>query len=370
MRKNLFALILAIGLLLPTFAIGQTAVKITPQEKKIAEAITADQLKDYLYFVASDEMEGRDTPSRGLDTTAKFIATMLTRWGFKPAGDNGTYFQKIALHRDTVDAAATSVQVGGQKFSYGEDVVRVLGNSPAPLPAPIVFAGNGWMINSKNVNPYQNLDVKGKLVAVYSEGQPTNRGLVPLPEGITQADLPAAGRGKDWADPVTYARANGAAGVIVLPSKFLADNWSAVTQNFGRNRVVVDKFAQPAANAQPANAFTVVIASPKLANAIFSGEAGNPLAGATNSFEVSPAKTLSMTVVIKPEQLWTQNVVALWEGRDPALKNEMVAIGAHYDHVGMNPMAPGPDKIWNGADDDGSGTVSVLSIAEALSKAP
>jgi Zn-dependent M28 family amino/carboxypeptidase len=64
----------------------------------------------------------------------------------------------------------------------------------------------------------------------------------------------------------------------------------------------------------------------------------------------------------------TQNVVALWEGSDPVLKNEMVAIGAHYDHVGMNPNAPGPDKIWNGADDDGSGTVGVLSIAEALAK--
>src|SRR6185436_1399035 len=66
---------------------------------------------------------------------------------------------------------------------------------------------------------------------------------------------------------------------------------------------------------------------------------------------------------------WTQNVVAIWEGRDPVLKNEIVAIGAHYDHVGMNPNAPGPDKIWNGADDDGSGTVAVLSIAEALANA-
>ena len=64
----------------------------------------------------------------------------------------------------------------------------------------------------------------------------------------------------------------------------------------------------------------------------------------------------------------TQNVVAVWEGSDPVLKNEMVAIGAHYDHVGTNPNAPGEDKIWNGADDDGSGTVGVLAIAEALAK--
>jgi hypothetical protein len=367
-RKNFFALLLIVSCLLPSAGFAQTAVKITPQEKKIVEGVTADQLKNYLYFVASDEMEGRDTPSRGLDTTAKFIAMNLTRWGFKPAGDDGTFFQKIALHRDSVDGAATAVELGGQKYNYGEDVVRVSGNSVSPISAPIVFVGNGWMIKSKNLNPYQNIDVKGKFVAVYGEGQPSARTLVPLPAGVTQADLTGE-RGKDWADAVTYARTNGAAGVIVLPSKFLSENWSVVTQNFGRSRVVVDKLAPPA-NPQVGTAPTVLLASPKLANAIFSGEAGNPFTGATNSFEVSPGKTFNITVVTKPEQLRTQNVVAIWEGRDPVLKNEMVAIGAHYDHVGINPNAPGPDKIFNGADDDGSGTVSVLSIAEALAKAP
>ena len=72
--------------------------------------------------------------------------------------------------------------------------------------------------------------------------------------------------------------------------------------------------------------------------------------------------------MVRTETKWTQNVVAVWEGRDPVLKNEMVAVGAHYDHVGVNQNAPGEDKIWNGADDDGSGTVAVLSIAEALAK--
>src|SRR5947209_16372474 len=68
--------------------------------RKLADQITEAQLKDYLYFIASDEMEGRDTPSRGLDTVAKFIAMNLSRWGFKPAGDDGTFFQRIALKRN------------------------------------------------------------------------------------------------------------------------------------------------------------------------------------------------------------------------------------------------------------------------------
>jgi hypothetical protein len=343
------------------------AVKLTPAERKIAEGVTAEQLKDYLYFVASDEMEGRDTPSRGLDTTAKFIAMNLDRWGFKPAGDNGTFFQKIALRRDTIDLASTTVTSGGQPYVYGQDLIRVSENTLAATS--IVYAGNGWLIKSKNLNPYTGLDIKGKLVAVFSEGSMNGRLPVPLPTGVTQADLTGT-RGTDWADPVTYARANGAAGVVILPSKYVVDNWTALAQQFGRGRVVVDKFqttAAPARNNQ--TPFAIVIASPRLANAIFTGEAGDPLTGYTQTFALAPAKTLSYSITTKPEQLWTQNVVAIWEGRDPLLKNEMVAIGAHYDHVGMNPNAPGPDKIWNGADDDGSGTVSVLSISEALSKA-
>lgn len=357
---------MAVALLLPTVALGQT-VKISSDERKMAEEITAGQLSNYLYFVASDAMGGRDTPSYGLDVTAEFLKMNLQKWGFKGAGDNGTFFQKIGLRRDAIDAAATSVRIGGESFVYGEDVARASGSGN--ISAPIVFAGNGWMIKSKNMNPYANVDIKGKLVAVYGEGQIGGRGLVPMPAGVTQTDLPAAGRGTEWADAATYARANGAAGLLILPSKFLQENWGAVTANFGRSRMVVDKLSPAGAAPQGGQPpMTVLFASPKAANAIFKGEAGNPLNGYAESFAVNPSKNFDFTIATKTEMQWTQNVVALWEGSDPVLKNEMVALGAHYDHVGTNPNAPGDDKIWNGADDDGSGTVSVLSIAEALAK--
>jgi hypothetical protein len=370
MRRNFFAILLLATFVFQSTGFAQSAAaKITPAERKIVEGVTAKQLSDYLYFVASDEMEGRDTPSRGLDTTAKFIGMNLSKWGFKPAGDNGTFYQKIALKRDSVDPAATSVEVGGQKFSYGDDIVRVSGNTTGAMSGPIVYAGNGWMVKSKGLNPYANIDVKGKFIAVYSDGPSSGRNLVAMPAGVTQADLNGE-RGKDWADVTTYARSNGALGVIVLASGFLADNWGMVTQMFGRTRMTVEKFAQAAPNAQAAGAPNVFIASKKLAAAMFTGESGNPMAGATNSFDLSAEKKFNFSIGTKAETAWTQNVVAIWEGSDPVLKNEMVAIGAHYDHVGMNPNAPGPDKIFNGADDDGSGTVSVLSIAEALAKAP
>lgn len=355
MRKTFLVLSLVIGLLTPTALVAQI-VKITPAERKIAEGITASQLSNYLHFVASDAMGGRDTPSQGLDVTAEFIRMNLERWGFKPAGDDGTFFQKIALRRDTIDPALTSAKIGDQTFAYGTDVARASGGQ---VSAPVVFVGNGWMIKSKGLNPYANVDIKGKIVAVYSEGPMGARNFVPMPTGITQSDLTGT-RGTDWADPATYARANGAAGLIVLPSKFLTENWPALVQNVSRGRLVVDKLT-------PAG-MPVLFASAKLANALFAGEQGNPLTGATNSFELNPSKVFQFTTGAKPEIAWTQNVVAVWEGSDPVLKNEMVAIGAHYDHVGTNLNAPGPDKIWNGADDDGSGTVAVLGIAEALAK--
>ena len=367
MKRNIFALLILTTIAFQSVAFGQAPkVSISSDEKKAAQGITAKQLSDYLYFVASDEMEGRDTPSRGLDTTAKFIGMNLSRWGFKPAGDDGTFYQKMALRRDAVDPMATSVKIGDTPFVYGEDAARVSGSTP--ISAPVVFAGNGWMIKSKNLNPYANIDVKGKLIAVFGEGQLNGRFLVPLPAGVTPADVPNATRGNDWADATTYARANGAAGVLILPSKFLIENWSAVTANFGRSRLVVDKLVPATAAPQPgAPAVTTLFASAKLANALFAGEPGNPLTGSTNSFELNPSKIFNFSIATKAEMVWTQNVVALWEGSDPVLKNEMVAIGAHYDHVGMQPNAPG-DKIWNGADDDGSGTVAVLGIAEALAK--
>src|SRR4051795_12907361 len=136
-RLKLYLLVIfaALVLALPTSFAQHRAERVASHaspavlKARGVETISASQMKSYLTFIASDEMEGRDTPSRGLDTTAKFIAMNLGRWGFKPAGDDGTFFQKIALHRDSVDGAATAVELGGQKYNYGEDVVRVSGNS-------------------------------------------------------------------------------------------------------------------------------------------------------------------------------------------------------------------------------------------------
>src|SRR6266550_8020328 len=128
------------------------------------DTITAAELKDYLSFIASDEMEGRDTPSRGLDTTAKFLAMNLSRWGFKPAGDEGSFFQKIGLRRDYLERAETKVQLNDQTLIIGDDYIPYA--RTANVTAPLVFAGNGWFVKSKNIDAYKGIDARGKIAII------------------------------------------------------------------------------------------------------------------------------------------------------------------------------------------------------------
>src|SRR5947199_4860074 len=187
-KLKLYSLIVlvALSLALPTtFAQRQTGRTKTSSSASVLAArgvdtIAASQLKGYLSFIASDEMEGRDTPSRGLDTTAKFIAMNLERWEFKPAGDESSYFQKIALRRDQLDPAKSSAEINGQKFNFGDDF---LPNAvAATLTGPLVYVGRGWIIPSKNIDDYKGTEVKGKIMVVLGGG---------LPPGLTQADIRA-----------------------------------------------------------------------------------------------------------------------------------------------------------------------------------
>lgn len=358
MKRPFLVSFLALSLLFPTLAFGQAAVKLTPAERKMAEAITAGQISNYLHFVASDAMGGRDTPSQGLDVTAEFIKMNLERWGFKPAGDNGTFFQKIALSRESIDPDKTKLEIAGKQYAMGDDFFRMAGSGSAA--GSLVFGGNGWMVKAKGIDSLKGVDAKGKIVVLASTGF-NMRYITGLPTGVTQDDLKGQ-KGVDWADPVSHAQSLGAAGVIVVAPQQLQANWPALRNFLGRGQTSPEKLRESTATGPT---IPVMLVSQAVGDAIFAGESGDKNSAA--AFAIN--KNASVSAESKKETLWTQNVVALWEGSDPVLKSEMVAIGAHYDHVGTNPNARGDDKIWNGADDDGSGTVAVLAIAEALGKA-
>lgn len=360
MRKRFIAIFILLSFVLPSAAFAnETTVTITAAERKMAETITADQIRNFLYFVASDEMGGRDTPSRGLDLTAKFIALNLHRWGFKPAGDEGSFFQKMTLNRTSIDKEKTKISIGSTDFSITKDFFLLRGRGS--VSGGIVYGGNGWMVKSKGVDAYSGTEVKDKIVVIGSTGF-NGRRFSP-PKGVTNADLKGE-KGVDWADPLAYAKQSGAKAVLVLANNQIQNFWPRLANFLGRGSMFVEGLR--GSRAGGSDDLPVFLVSQSVGKAIFEGAVGD--AGGEKAFDTG--KTADVNAVSKSEKATTQNVVALWEGSDPKLKAEMVAIGAHYDHVGTRENAPGDDKIWNGADDDGSGTVAVLSIAEALAKAP
>ena len=254
--------------------------------------------------------------------------------------------------------AATRLELNGQQFVYGKDFVSSL--TPASFAdTPLVFAGNGWVVKSKNINPYEGIDVKGKVVIVVNA----------LPKGVSFGDLKGP-PGGDWSSPPYYAQQNGAKAVISFTTFGNLANWDSMV--YGQSEKGVVSFGDQ----KPQITIPTITVTPKVMANLFQGEKfsapalfNKTITGeAFESFDLPADKKLSATVSTKSETVYTQNVVGILEGSDPELKKEYVAIGAHYDHVGMNPFATGKDKIWNGADDDGSGTVAVMAIAKAFAE--
>jgi hypothetical protein len=358
MKKFLALLLITFILSAPLSAQKRSGAATATSKFGNTDGVTAAQLKEHLTFIASDELEGRDTPSRGLDIAAMYIAQHLGSWGIKPAGDSGTYFQKFPLRRAKIDVDNSRVNINGQSFAYGTDFLTSLVASNVS-GAGIVFAGNGWVVKSKNINPYQGIDVKDKIVVVVNS----------LPKGVTFNDLKGP-VGGDWMSPPYYAQMNGAKAVINFPTFGNLVNWESTRWNQS------DKGGIEFGKHESSIKIPSITLSPRAIASLFQGEkfsainlfnkaaAGDALEG----FDLKPTKVVKITTGVKSENIHSQNVVGVLEGSDPVLKNEYVAIGAHYDHVGTNPFWPGEDKIWNGADDDGSGTVAVMAIAEAMAK--
>jgi hypothetical protein len=336
---------------------------------KSAAHITAEQLKDYLDFISSDELEGRDTPSRGLDIAAKFIALHLSRWRLKPMGDAGTYFQRIQLRRDRIDQAQSSIKLNDQSFTCGDDFLTLLSGFAGTKIGPLVYVGDGWMIKAKNINPYQGIDVKGKILITNNTG---------LPPGVTEADL-SGKPGEGWDYSSMYAQRNGAAGIILIPPPETLSNWDRQRQaRLEQSYIAALSLEEPGAPELLLSLprLPIVVASTALTNALFRGEKRDPSeffrrnaeGKLPPSFELDPNKKLTLTLALKSEAASTQNVVAVVEGSDPVLKNEYVTIGAHYDGAVGQPTPA--DAIYNAADDNGTGTVALLAMAEALVSGP
>ena len=271
------------------------------------------------------------------------------RWGFKPAGDNGTFFQKIAYpreHRHGKD----DVEIGGQKFAVRRRFFPCRGTG-VRSSGQIVFAKDGWLVKSKNIDPYAGVESRAKSSCLFSPSFG--------PQTVTgQARRRHAGRSQRRNAASTgptrcICQANGAAGGHRHRPAAIAGNWGNL-RSFSAAARLPGKIAgrtrpRPAQTRRPFS-FPKKSATRSLPANRATRRRDRRLRNEQNRKASKPAT--------KTEHLWTQNVVAIWEGSDPVLKNEMVADRSALRPVGTNPKPPGADKICNGADDDGSGTVA------------
>lgn len=324
-----------------------------------AEAITERGLRAHLGFIASDALEGRRTPSRGLDAAAAYLVANLTRLGLTPAGDAGSYLQAIALTRRTVALDKTVVAVGKTSLAYGDDFLP--DETPGTAEGGVVYVGNGTVIRSRGVDPYKGLDVRGKIVVTH----------MGLPSGFSRGDLKGPA-GEDWEMPEPAARARGAVGILYLPDFATLARWNVTrTGRLTRGTLTVDAFAGDS------RALPSVTLAASGVGTLFTGQQIGAQEAFQRALRREPAAPFALTDVTvrlaiptTEEALTTNNVVAVLEGSDPTLAAEYVALGAHYDHLGTAPRPDAAgDAIYNGADDDGSGTVGLLAIAEAFTTA-
>lgn len=294
-----------------------------------AKTINPEDLKKHLYIVASKEMEGRETASPGQKKAAAYIESQFKALGLLP-GNKGSYQLPYGVYQDSLLGA--SIEVNGQRFTLDNDFAVSVGqnNSSTLRFSEVVFVGNGIVDSTRD--DYKGLDVRGKVVLMLG-GSP------PQPGGMRSFVNPFA--------RVDAAQKNGAMAVLVVGG------------NYPRSRT------NPKGNMY-VNGFQRVVRpnqyqiSEKIAQAIMGDDFARAKSGGLASRSYSTELSLSFNKATT--NLESSDVIGVLEGTD--LKDEYVFITAHYDHLGKRDTV-----IYYGADDDGSGTVGVLEIAEAFVKA-
>ena len=315
-------------------------------------SITAVDLKKHLSFLASDELGGRYTLSPSNRVAARYLASQLESYGFRGAAKGGSFFQRVPLSYRSVDKSASRVtlNIGGTKreFNYADGF---LCEPPADtsISGDLVFVGSGISSPKNSYDDYEGLKVKGKIVVIGGGS----------PESLKSIRLDNKEQG------ATAAFSHGAIGVITIPDAQTLlswDQWKALQS--------VQQLGLPPRNVVAGKSVPEIIAGPELIKAIAKtlGKESSDLIG--SSFKVKPADLgvsadIKMRVDVKDAPP-AQNVAGILDGGDPKLKDEYVVLSAHYDHLKTTDKG----DVYHGADDDGSGTVSVLEIAQAFSLGP
>ncbi len=354
--------------------------------------ITPTLLKAHLSFLASDELEGRETAKRGQKVAARYIATEFEKFGLKPMGDSGSYFQKFRVKEEQLGMKSTiSVSISSPVKSKRNKAARTaetkvydkffedfygfgrnFRDAAKSVSGSVLFAGYGIddEMNYK-YSDYAGVSAKNKIVLVLG-GEPQDN---------NPASAFAGTQPTKWSDARVKTRAafeqKAAALLIVsdlngVPIREQLKPELRDMMVMSTMSLVGEKESLTASPlAQPKQSVPVFYISSEIANHILkpSGKTVSALrseidkTGKPNSFDV-PDATVSLVIDFSEKIVETENVCAMLEGSDETMKQEAIVVTAHYDHVG----AGASGNIYNGADDDGSGTTAVLALAEAFAK--
>jgi Zn-dependent M28 family amino/carboxypeptidase len=346
-------------ILLPTVA---SAILLSPMAAqqppgpgaRVAAALQANVLRAHLEFLADDALEGRAPGTRGGTTAARYIAGQFERLGLEPAGDSGTYYQRVPIIALTPRPAISVAGAGPLIWKDDYVLWSMRNDSTVSLGGDMVFVGYGIVAPEYGWNDYAGVDAKGKIV-VTLVNDPGLRDSTIFRGRI----LTYYGR---WTYKIEEARRQGAAGILIVHTTESATYpWTTVLSGWVGPQV---RLETPPSSLLAAG-WLHQDAATRLFRAGGQDLAALTAAASRKGFRAVPlGLRLEGSVRSDIRRSSTENVLGRWPGRGP-LSRELVLIGGHYDHFGIGAPVDG-DSIYNGAEDNASGTAGVLAAAEAF----
>ena len=329
-------------------------------QKKELQSITQYELKAHLEFIASDLMQGRDfgTNIPGLEITADYLKNQCVEMNLTPGLKN--YEQTFSMISVKTQTEGTFIKLSNNK---GDEIFKSSGIYILPgsvkndtIKAKVVFAGYGFTDEKTGYNDYEGLDLKDKIVLIMTRNKDLASQTTDLEEN-TNMEMAKLGR----------IILSGAKAIILVSDPLNTDgSWFEMVKEYtseGTNFLEGGETMEIPGN--------IILSDSEIADEILK-ETGKTLkeiqeeinkTGKSNSFELENI-TAEIQISKNTELVTGKNIISVVEGSDPVLKNEYIILTAHYDHVGANQNG----EIYNGADDNGSGTVTLLEVAEAFSQ--
>jgi hypothetical protein len=336
------------------------------------ESITEAEMRDHIYFLASDYMAGRVGPSAEYEIAAQYAATQFASGGLEPVtsekGNLHGYFQEVPYHKLVLDEGATwllHTKEGEQEFIHNKDYKVLEGSYFTNESLDVVFAGYGIHEPVYGWDDFEKIDIKGKMVIVMS-GAPVKKGKAVLPDSIHQQYASMMGLQKK---AMPLIKRQPAAVILVLDPQMKA------MMNFdmfpSQLKTEIYQYQGSEGDQGDLRIPMIYLVKEELMQTLFRDQKTGPSlieekgVGKYNTFQLKNVSVETRFPVLEETELTLKNVVAVVPGTDPELSSEYITVGAHLDHV-THPSG----QAANGADDNASGSAGVLEIAEAVAQDP